>query len=355
MSLTGDVRPAASPTGATPIRLSVCIPTYNFGAFIGQTLDSITANLRSGTEICILDGGSTDDTASVVGSWQVRFPQISYHRQAARGGIDRDIAAAVRMSRGEYCWLFSADDIMRPRAIAEVLEVLNSGCDVYLCEHTMCDAELNPICDHPIFHRTSEPKTFNLTEESQRRAYFRDARTSEAFFSYLAGPIFKRTVWDAASAIPDSFYSTCWALAGRLLSLVPTGLVVHYTGLKLVLKRGGVDSFMEHGIVNRMRITIEGFAHIAGTIFGSDSMETWHIRRVTRDEAAFRLRRLLSVKMIVAASAPQDAMALNRLVQKHYSNAGVRSWMMLVLFRAAPVTLLLTLKLIKDKIVDTSR
>lgn len=342
--------PQTSPN--EPIRLSVCIPTYNFGAFIGETLKSITANLCCGTEVCILDGGSTDNTADVVASWQSRFPQISYHKRSTRGGIDRDIARAVDISSGAYCWLFSADDIMRPGAIARVLEEMKTECDVYLCEHTLCDADLRPIHDHPIFKRTRKPITFDLGNPAQRLAYFRDARTSEAFFSYLAGPIFKRAVWDAAGSIPDSFYSTCWALAGRLLSRVPSGLVVHYTGLQLVYKRSGVDSFMDRGIVNRMRITVEGFAHIAETIFGRDSRETFHIRRVTRHEAAFRLRRLLSVKMIVAASAPEDTGALNRLVWIHYSNAGVGNWLLFVVFRAAPVALLNKLKSIKDRLLS---
>jgi abequosyltransferase len=119
--------------------LSICIPTYNFGKFIGITLDSITQNLREGVEVVILDGGSTDDTGRVVAQRQHDYPQIKYHRQEFRGGIDRDIAKVVSLSSGKYCWLFSADDIMKPGVVSKVLDGLQSNCDIYLCEHTLCD------------------------------------------------------------------------------------------------------------------------------------------------------------------------------------------------------------------------
>jgi predicted GTPase len=39
------------------IRLSVCIPTYNFGRFIGETIDSIVRQATEEVEIVVLDGG----------------------------------------------------------------------------------------------------------------------------------------------------------------------------------------------------------------------------------------------------------------------------------------------------------
>ncbi len=331
------------------IRLSICIPTYNFGAFIGQTLDSIIPNLCDGVEVVILDGGSTDDTAYIVAQRQQYFPQIIYHQQGFRGGIDKDIAKVVSLSHGDYCWLFSADDIMKPGAVARVLNYMQSNCDVYLCEQTLCTYEMQPIKEHPIFNHITTQEIFDLGNVLQRQRYFRNARTSEAFFSYLAGPIFRRVAWDKADGVPDSFYETCWALAGRLLSLVPGGLVVHYLGESLIYKRAGIDSFMENGVVNRLRITIEGFAHIAETIFGKHSQETFHIRRVTRNEEAFRFRRLISVKIIVANSKQQEnSKALNEVVLKHYSNAGFWNMFKYILFRWTPISFLRLLKLLKD-------
>jgi abequosyltransferase len=67
------------------IELSVCIPTYNFGRFIGETLAALETQLDGSTEIVVYDGGSTDDTAEVVGHFSRRHPNIRYHRAEARG------------------------------------------------------------------------------------------------------------------------------------------------------------------------------------------------------------------------------------------------------------------------------
>jgi glycosyltransferase involved in cell wall biosynthesis len=131
-------------------KLSICIPTYNFGAFIAQTLDSIVGQLAPGVEVVILDGGSTDNTSEVVRSFLDRGLPINYVRQEVRGGIDRDMVRTVDLARGEYCWLFSSDDIMKPGAIRIVLEEIQSGHDIYLCGLTLCDVDMNVISEHPV-------------------------------------------------------------------------------------------------------------------------------------------------------------------------------------------------------------
>lgn len=321
------------------IRLSICIPTYNFGKFIGHTLDSIIPNLREGVEVVVLDGGSTDDTAQVVAQRQGGSLKIKYHRQEFRGGIDRDIAKVVSLSHGDYCWLFSADDIMLPGAVDKVFNSIQSNCDIYLCEQVLCDFQMQPIKEYPIFAHVDTNEIFELGDALQRQRYFSQAITSEAFFSFLSGPIFKRAVWEKAKGIPESFYGTCWGLAGRLLSLAPGGLAVHYLGEKLIYKRGGNDSFSEQGIVKRLQISIEGFAHIAETIFGKDSQEAFHIRRVIRNEWPFRS--LLRIKLLAAASPQQENTGtLKRLAAKHYLNAGIGNLCKYALFRLMPVSVI---------------
>src|SRR5207244_8971458 len=91
--------------------LSICIPTYNFAAFIGQTLDSIARNILAGVEVIVLGGGSTDDTAAVVADRQRRQPQIKYYRQEFRWWIGRDMGKGVDLAEGECCWLVCAGDM----------------------------------------------------------------------------------------------------------------------------------------------------------------------------------------------------------------------------------------------------
>ena len=150
------------------IPLSICIPTYNYGQFIGQTLDSLLPQIPKEVEVIVFDGGSTDGTADVVAARRRDYTQLTYFHQNFRGGIDRDIEKVVSLARGKYCWLFSADDIMLPGAIDKLLEVIKSNDDVYLCEHVLCNFEMEPICNYPPFNNIGRPRLFNLGDVSQR-------------------------------------------------------------------------------------------------------------------------------------------------------------------------------------------
>ena len=316
------------------IRLSICIPTYNYGEFIGQTLDSILPQITEEVEVIVLNGGSTDDTSKIVAARQQNHPRLAYYRQNFRGGIDRDIEKVVSLAQGQYCWLFSADDIMLPDSVANVLGAIESNYDIYLCEHDLCNLEMESIGKYPApLKNIDHLRLFDLGEISQRREYFRLARTSEAFFSFLAGPIFKKSIWDSAD-IPDSFRSTCWIVAGHLLSIIPQGITVQYMGKTLLSKREGNDSFSNGSMVNRNRITIESFQHVANAVFGEHSEEAFHIRRVLQQDLPFRA---LLFSKLKAAEHPaiEDITVLNRIAKMHYSDPGLANCTKYLLYKMA--------------------
>ena len=107
----------------TPL-LSICIATYNRADVIGQTLDSIISQIQEEVEIVVVDGASTDDTANVMQQYQDRCPAIRYHRMPVKGGVDRDFFHAVSFAAGEYCWLMTDDDIVKPGAVDTILALL---------------------------------------------------------------------------------------------------------------------------------------------------------------------------------------------------------------------------------------
>jgi len=109
------------------ITLSICIATVNRGHLIGETLDCILSQATDEVEVVIVDGGSTDNTPEMVGCFKRNDGRLRYFRQDTNLGVDRDFNRAVELARGEYCWLMSDDDILKPGAVQRVLEEIRHG------------------------------------------------------------------------------------------------------------------------------------------------------------------------------------------------------------------------------------
>jgi len=316
----------------TPIRLSICIPTYNFGDFIGETLESILPQVVDGVEVVILDGGSTDQTPAVVRAFQARFPALRYRRLEQRGGIDRDMARTVDLARGEYCWLFSGDDLMRPAAIGQVLQQIETGLDVYVGGFTLCTCDMRPLKDQPILDVPSA-MTFDLGCDDDRRLYFERAASTTAFFSFLGSVIFKKSRWDAIP-LDEDFVGSCWAHVARMFRMIPSGLRVRYLATSFLWKRCDNDSFMDSGLIRRFALTIDGYHRLARTFFAEDGFEARHIRRAVAAE--FPPYVMLYTKWTSRAASPEDRLLLDRLVETVYLDLSVRSWLCRILYGSAP-------------------
>jgi abequosyltransferase len=123
-------------------RLSLCIATFNRGAFIGATLDSIISQATDEVEIVVVDGASSDDTEQVVRGRQQVFARLNYIRLAAKGGVDQDYCRAVAAARGEYCWLMSDDDLLKPGAIQAVLQAAQRAYSLIVVNSELRTADL---------------------------------------------------------------------------------------------------------------------------------------------------------------------------------------------------------------------
>ena len=49
---------------------SICIPNYNYGKYIGDTLKSVLSQTYQNFEVIVVDNASTDDSLEVVKSFK---------------------------------------------------------------------------------------------------------------------------------------------------------------------------------------------------------------------------------------------------------------------------------------------
>lgn len=94
-----------------PDSVSVVIPTYNYGRFIGEAIESVLAQTLKPDEVVVVDDGSTDDTQCVVSGFSDRG--VRYIRQNNAGVCAaRNVGAAE--SVGGLIAFLDADDTLEP-------------------------------------------------------------------------------------------------------------------------------------------------------------------------------------------------------------------------------------------------
>ncbi len=318
-----------------PVRLSICIPTYNFGEFIGATLESILGQATPEVEVVVFDGGSTDETPRVVAALQEAYGGVlRYERRSQRGGIDRDLAAAVASTRGEYCWIFCADDVMAPSALDRVLAHLRDRLDVYLCGLTICDRRLHPLKRHPVA-ALSRDATFELGDDRQRREYCALAETTTALFSFAGSIVVRRVKWDTRE-LDEDFVGSCWAHVARFFSMVPDGLSLGFLSDSYLYKRSDNDSFLTNGVVARVALAVDGYNRLADVFFGASSVEALHIRRLLANEYPPQL--MIHTRAQAARESPSDVQLLNHLAARLYADPSLANKLRHLAYRATPPT-----------------
>ncbi len=168
--------------------LSICIATYNRADYIGETLNSIIPQLEDDVELLVVDGASTDKTQEVLEGFASKDARIRYVRLAAKGGVDQDYDKSVELARGEFCWLFTDDDLLKPGAIAAVKKAIAEGYDLVVVNGEERDVNLSTIVEgRRILVR--ENKAYGSSDLDQ---FFIDATKH---LSFIGSVVIRRSVW----------------------------------------------------------------------------------------------------------------------------------------------------------------
>lgn len=95
------------------LSVSVIIPTYNYGRFIGDAVESVLSQTYPIAEIIVVDDGSTDETETVITKFGKK---VHYIKQKNAGvGVARNNGA--RNAVGNFIGFLDADDLWLPEKI----------------------------------------------------------------------------------------------------------------------------------------------------------------------------------------------------------------------------------------------
>jgi glycosyltransferase involved in cell wall biosynthesis len=102
------------------VKISIIIPSFNQGAFLEETLESIFAQGEAETEVLVFDGGSTDRTLKVL---QQNDARLSYWESEPDRGQTHAINKGLARMSGDVWMYLNSDDLLVPGALARVINI----------------------------------------------------------------------------------------------------------------------------------------------------------------------------------------------------------------------------------------
>jgi len=169
------------------IRLSICIATRNRAKYLVETIKCLLDQLDDGIEIVVVDGASTDDSKSLVESLDIPKVRLRYFFEEENSGVDGDFDKTVQYAFGQYCWLFSDDDLIVPGALETIKQALNSEPDVLI---------VNSSIHSKNFSCLLSDRALNITDD---KVYENDSENAfldlGSYLSFIGAVVVRRDFW----------------------------------------------------------------------------------------------------------------------------------------------------------------
>ena len=214
----GDNFPPTMPGGLSWPRISVVTATFNQGNYIEETILSVANQGYPNVEHIIIDGGSTDDTQTVIRKHEAR---LAYWVSEKDRGQSHAINKGMAVATGEILTWLNSDDMLAPGALAAAaIAFAQSGADM-----------VAGICE---LYRDGELEGRHLTSCEDGPLPIDDILNLEAGwnagqFFYQPEVLFTREIWRRAGGCvgEDLFYSMDYDL---WLRFAENGARIHVIG-----------------------------------------------------------------------------------------------------------------------------
>lgn len=108
--------------------VSVLIPNYNYGHYLGQCLDSVLSQTYSNIEVIVRDNASTDNSFEVAMKYYDLFKNrgiyYSIHKNRYNYGSDKNTNLCLEDCHGDFMYVLASDDSIEPTFIEKCVGVL---------------------------------------------------------------------------------------------------------------------------------------------------------------------------------------------------------------------------------------
>ena len=102
---------------------SVIVDNYNYEQYVGQAIDSALSQSYEPLEVIVVDDGSTDGSAEVIGRYGDRITPVL----KSNGGQASAFNAAFEQAHGDVVLFLDADDLLLEDAVANAVTAMDEG------------------------------------------------------------------------------------------------------------------------------------------------------------------------------------------------------------------------------------
>ncbi len=112
--------------------ISIIMPTYNCGQFIGKTIESIQKQTYKNWELIIMDDCSKDNTKEVVKKY-LDDKRIKYHILKTNSGAAVARTKAMELARGNYMAFLDSDDLWTKDKLSKQIKFMEKNNYNFTC------------------------------------------------------------------------------------------------------------------------------------------------------------------------------------------------------------------------------
>ncbi|MCI8448688.1 MAG: glycosyltransferase family 2 protein [Eubacterium sp.] len=107
--------------------VSVCIPNYNYGHYLGYCLESVLNQTYQNLEVIFSDNASTDNSYEIAYEYKKKFEDrgIYFHLNNNKHNLGSSANSTIVTSRseGEFVYTLASDDAIKPEFIEKCVRV----------------------------------------------------------------------------------------------------------------------------------------------------------------------------------------------------------------------------------------
>lgn len=111
--------------------ITVLMPVYNCALYINEAMDSILNQTFDDFEFLIIDDASTDDTVSIIKSYN--DPRIQLVEKPVNTGYTNSLNYGLSIANGKYIARMDGDDISLPERFQRQYDFMEANPDVVVC------------------------------------------------------------------------------------------------------------------------------------------------------------------------------------------------------------------------------